>query len=169
MFLRIAILILSLAYGIILLVGAGFLTGGGHAVLALVPLATGPLGYIPAHFSSAFHDPNSSLISYARTADQVVFILAVIGWPVAAGFAAWRARRSFMILMGLYYLAIVASWMYMVVDSPRYLIKVESLFHMVSVLVYILFFIGGQTALWRIHSGRSFPKLNNKGRSEVGA
>jgi len=160
MFLRITILILSLAYGIILFAGAGFLTGGGHAFLAIVPLATGPLGYIPAHFSSAFHDPNSALIPYAGTADQVISILAVIGWPVAAGFAAWRARRSFLILMGLYYLAIVASWMYMVVDSPRHLIKLVSLSHPVSVLVYILFFIGGQTALWCIQSGRLFPKPN---------
>lgn len=63
-----------------------------------------------------------------------------------------------LILMGLYYLAIIASWMCMVVDSPRYLINAESLSHLLSVLVYVLFFIGGQTALRRIHSGRLFSK-----------
>lgn len=154
MVLRAAILALSIAYGVILLAGAGFITGGGHAALALVPLAMGPIGYLPARLSSVFHDPDSPLIAYAGAADTLISLVAVLGWPVAAGLAVWRAKRCFLLLMGLYYLSIAGSWVYIYFDSPRYLLKVDSGLHLIVVLIYVLIFICGQGSLWALHSGR---------------
>lgn len=148
---RTSILGLSLVYGNVLLVGAGLLTGGGHGAMILAPLGMGPLGCIPAYFSSAFHNTYSPLIHYAPSFDKTISILAILEWPVLAALAMWGLRRSFLIVIALYYISILMDWIHTWLAEGM----ASSTFisgSLVCIFLYFLFFLAGQRALWKILS-----------------
>jgi len=151
LFIRTAILGLSLVYGIVLLVGAGLLTGGGHGAMILVPLGMGPLGCIPAYFSCAFHDTYSPLIHYATSFDTTISILAILGWPVLAALAMWGLRRSFLIVIALYYISILVDWIHTWLAEGMASSALIS-GSLVCIFVYFLFFLAGKRALWKLLS-----------------
>lgn len=84
-------------------------------------------------------------------------VLAVLGWGVAAGLAAWRAKWCFRVFMGLYYISITGSCIHSCFDAPRHTLNVGSGLHLTLVLLYAIVFIGGQVALWALHTGWLWP------------
>lgn len=147
---RLLILMLSGLYGLCVVWGAGILTGGGHAALFLGPLMLGPVAYIPNFFTDPFHDPQTGLVFYAGVVDITISLLAMLGWPLAASLAVWRATWCFRIVMASYYLWIVADWIYQSFNE-RFFFKVVSAPHLMMVIIYMAFFLGGQIGLWFIH------------------
>ena len=148
MWVRFLALVLSVFYGFALWVGAGFLTGGGHAAMFLAPLALGPLGYVTLFSAGLFHNPASRLFPYVGVFDTVQFCLAVFGWTALVALLWSRRlglRACFVGVTVLFYLATLATWMHMALsDWPMAVAPGSG----ILVVTLVAVFLTGQSGLW---------------------
>jgi len=151
---RILALGLSVLYGFVLCVGAGYLTGGGHAAMFLAPLVLGPIGYATFFSAGLFHDPGSGLFQYVKMFDTVQFCLAVFGWTVLIELLRSHKlalRCCFVVVIILFYLVTVGTWVHMALSDSRMRVSSSS-----GVLVGGLLgiFVAGQAGMWWLYFRR---------------
>ena len=148
MWMRFLAMVLSVFYGIALWVGAGVLTGGGHAAMFLAPMALGPVGYATFFSAGFFHDPDSRLFPYVGAFDTVQFCLAVFGWTALVALL-WSSRLGlracFVGVTVLFYLVTLATWMHMALSDSRMAVAPGTALHVVALIAV---FLAGQLGLW---------------------